>query len=69
MARKTIQKLTSLDMARLELEATVGRSSILRAYHPDPRRRTVGLYTWIRIAKAAERLGLPMPPEQRTEAA
>jgi len=70
MARyRTSERLTSLQMAQIELEATVGRSSILRAYHPDPKKRTVGLHTYVRIAKAAEKLGLPLPPEQNTEAA
>jgi hypothetical protein len=59
-----MKKLSPQEVARLELEAVVSRSSILRAYHSDPARRRVSLYTWVRIAKAAERLRLPLPPEQ-----
>jgi hypothetical protein len=61
---KTPPQLTQQDLARLEIEALVSRSSLLRAYHLNPKRRRVGFYTWLRIAKAAEKLGLPMPPEQ-----
>lgn len=54
--------LTPLDFARIEIEATVSRTSVARAYHSDPSRRRVGLYTFVRIARAAEKLGLPLPP-------
>lgn len=64
MSPQAIPVIRPPDLARLEVEALVSRSSILRAYHQDPKRRRVGFYTWLRIAKAAEKLGLPMPPEQ-----
>ncbi len=66
MARRLINPfgMTPLDYARIEIEATVSRTSVPRAYSDDPRKRRVGLYTYVRIAKAAETLGLPVPPPQ-----